>query len=668
MENQSSRLIQTLTESMDKVSHANNNIEINNIIEKLLIDFTDSEFSTLFLFDSQKRVLFTKRDNDVPLSVAESKSLLGEAFLTKSPAFYNHIFSEKNYLQEIDNPENLKIKSQVIVPIIDVDNDNLLGIVKVSRSIRFSKVYSRHEVELLSSLTPFISKIIHILSSEKKSDYNNQKIDTSKINEQIRETEKKSDVEINSAMLFFANTVHDIRTPANSLYGFLELMEEYTQDKKMRVFIENAKESAKFINTLTDSILEQTKQAHEVQVSKPSTINSINFFAKTANIFSANMSNKEINYLVHLDPFIPKEIKIDALKIKRIIINLIGNAYKFTPKGKIVDFKVTFDKKESKLKVSVADQGIGIDKSRQKDIFKAFKQAEADTSEHFGGTGLGLSICAKYISDLDGSLKLESSLGEGSKFYFDIPINITDSEPTYSKLEDLDKKITILTDNISCVDANQIRNYLIELSMPSNNIKIADTISSDTTHLFCFQHKISPQIVEMAKAKEIVVVFIEESLFALTKEFANEDFNIISENTYYGDKIYDAVFSLKKQRVFIADDNKINIMLLQSMLETEHVDISYSLDGEETFNLLKDAHKHNNPFDIVFLDKYMPNMTGTEVIKKFREFEKKNSLKPIYAISITGDSDVSDEEKRLYNIFVNKPFNKSKVRESINLK
>ena len=667
MENQSSKLIQTLTESMNKVSQASNNTEINTIIEKLLIDFTNSEFATLFLFDSQKSLLYTKRENDVPFSVAESKSLLGEAFLTKSSAFYNHIFSERDYLQEIDNPENLKIKSQVIVPIINVDNDNLLGIVKVSRSIRFSKVYSRHEVELLSSLTPFISKIIKILSSEKKSDYKNDNIDTSKITEQIRETEKRSDVEINSAMLFFANTVHDIRTPANSLYGFLELMEEHTKDKKMKIFIENAKESAKFINTLTDSILEQTKQAHEVQVSKPSSVNSINFFAKTANIFSANMSNKDISYIVHIDPSIPKEITIDELKIKRIIINLIGNAYKFTPKGKVIDFRVDFDKGSNRLKVSVKDEGIGIDKSRQKDIFEAFKQAEADTSEHFGGTGLGLSICAKYISDLDGELKLESALGEGSRFYFDIPINITDSEPTYTKLEDFDKNITILTDNTECIDANHIREYITQLGMPQERVKISSKIDDNTTHIFCFQHKITPEILEIAKEKRVVVVFVEESLFALTKDFASEDFTIISENTYYGGTVYDAIFSLKKKRIFIADDNKINIMLLQSMLETEHVDISYSLNGEDTFDMLKEAHKKENPFDIIFLDKHMPKMSGTEVIRKLREFEKKNSLKAIYAISITGDSDISDEEKRLFDIFVNKPFNKLKIRESIHL-
>ena len=664
MKNQSSILIQTLTNAMDKVSQANTDLDINNIIEKLIIDCTDSEFATLFLFDKKSQLLSTKRDDDVPFSVADTKSMLGEAFLTKTPSFYNHILSEKNYLPEIDNPTNLKLKSQIIVPILD--DDNLIGIVKTARSIRYSKVYSRHEMELVSSLSPFMVKMIKILSSHKKSDYVSQ-IDTSKINQQIRETEKKDNIEVSKAMLLFANTVHDIRTPANSLFGFLELMEENTQDNKMKIFIENAKESAKFINTLTDSILEQTKQAHEMQTSKPTTVNSVTFFAKTANIFSANMANKDISYIIHIDPFIPKEIKVEELKLKRIIINLIGNAYKFTPKGKRIDFSVKFDKNLNKIKISVKDEGIGIDESRQKAVFEAFKQAESDTSEHFGGTGLGLSICAKYISELNGKLELDSALGRGSEFYFDIPVEVIDKESSYTKLEDFKKNIVILTDNISCVDANNIKEYMMELNMPSEKISVSNVLNSNVTHLFCFEHRINDDILMLARDKSVAVVFIEESLFSLTKSLGGQNFNIISENTYYGDLIYDTIFSIKKKKICIADDNKINIMLLKSMLETEHVETQYAMDGKETLDILKEAYDEDNPFDIIFLDKHMPNMSGTDVIKSFRIFEKENNIKSIYAISITGDSNTSDEERALYDLFVNKPFNKATVRESIQI-
>lgn len=119
---------------------------------------------------------------------------------------------------------------------------------------------------------------------------------------------------------------------------------------------------------------------------------------------------------------------INSLILKRVIINLIGNAYKFTPRNRSIAFRVTFDDLSQKLKFSIKDSGIGIDKSRQEKIFKNFEQANDDTSDKFGGTGLGLSISAKYIQELGGKLSLNSIIDEGSDFYFELPINIVESD------------------------------------------------------------------------------------------------------------------------------------------------------------------------------------------------------------------------------------------------
>ncbi|RLA74953.1 MAG: hypothetical protein DRG30_04870 [Epsilonproteobacteria bacterium] len=663
MEHQSSNLIRALTESMNKISQTNDHQEINAIIEKLLMIFTDSDRATLFLFDSTKQMLYSKKKSGISLSMIEPEGLLGNAFLRKLPTLSNHIASEKYYLPKVDNPDNIKLKCQIIVPIIE--NDNLIGIVRTSRSIRYKNQYTKQELELISSLQQFMIKIIHMLLSDNQEN-DKTKIDTSAINEQIIEAEKHDEnTEMNSTMMFLSNTVHDIRTPANSLYGFLELIEEQTVDKRLKMFIENAKESAKFINTLTDSILEQVKQTHETQTAKPTTINTVKFFAQIANTFSANMFDKKIDYLIYIDPLTPKEISIDALKLKRIIINLIGNAYKFTPTGKQINFKVRFDTQQKKLKISVSDQGIGIDESRQKDIFEAFKQAEEDTNVHFGGTGLGLSICAKYIGDLGGELKLKSALDKGSKFHFTIPIETIDATPSYGKFKNLNKKITILTDHSNCINVFNIQNYLIEFGMPPEKIIISSAIPKDTTHLFCFQHKISQEILDFTIQKSIELLLIEETLFSLAKDKKTAILNIISENTYYGDLIYSTVFSEKKTKILISDDSKINILLLESMLGTEYVDLTSVMDGAIALETLTSAHQNHDPFDIVFLDKHIPTLSGTEVIQNFRDFEKLKKLQPIFAISITGDPNLSSVEKDFYDLIVQKPFNKQNVKEAI---
>jgi signal transduction histidine kinase/CheY-like chemotaxis protein len=665
MENKSSILIQMLTKSMHQISQAKDGKEINRITEKLLLEFTDSDLATLFLFDPVKQALFVEQENNIPLNMLEAEGFLGEAFLTKKAAFYNHVISDKKYIAKIDNPDNMRLRSQIVVPI--VEDDNLLGIVRTSRSIHSKKPYSRHELELLSSLEAFLIKIIHILVSNNKAHYKTTIEDTAKINEQIIEVSKNIDQpEVNSStMMFLSNTVHDIRTPANSLFGFLELIEEQIEDKRLKGFISNAKESAQFINTLTDSILEETKQIHEMEKSKLTTINTIKFFKQITNTFSANMFDKKIHYITYLDPMLPKEIKIDELKLKRVLINLIGNAYKFTPKGKSVYFNVKFNKNDKKLDISVTDEGIGISDEKKKDIFNAFTQTQADTDNHFEGTGLGLSICAKYTNNIGGELKLESKVDEGSKFYFSIPSEIVDKTPSYEKFNNLNKIITILTNDLNSIDAKNIKNTLIDLGMPSEKIFIANKVEKKTTHLFCFQHKITPEILEDCTKNKTGVVLVEEELFSLSKAY--QKFNIISENTYYGDLVHSAVFSGIKTKILIADDNKINIMLLESMLEGEYVEIISTLDGAKALELLKNAHQEKSPFDIIFLDKHMPVVTGSQVIEEFRTHEKKNRLSPIFAISITGDPNLNDKEKSIYDLLVNKPFNKQKVREAVKI-
>ncbi len=660
MQDRSSNLIQLLTTSMNLVSKSNDKKEISHIIEKLLMDFSDSDGATLFLYDPVQQSLYNP-SNQTTLPMIEPIGIIGEAFLTKSAAFYNHLASEKKYIASVDNPEGLKLRSQIVLPI--VEKEELLGIVRTTRSLRYNKPYARKELDLLYSLQTFLIKIIHILNSDTPIDSN---LSITDIDKDIQEvTRPKKELDIDAVMLFLSNTVHDIRTPSNSLYGFLELISERVEDKRLKEFVENAKESAAFINTLTDSILEQTKESHEIQQSVPSIISSVKFFAQIANIFSADMTNKAIDYLIHIDPQIPKEIKIDKIKLKRIIINLIGNAYKFTPTGKRIDFKVTYDQDNQKLKISVTDQGIGIDPSRQKDIFNAFEQAEADTSLFFGGTGLGLSISAKYVSDLNGKLKLKSALDQGSKFYFSIPVEVINPQQSFEPFKNIDKKITILTDCAHCVNPENITRYLIELGMPEDRIEISNALQKETTHLFCFQHKLSPSLLEEVDKRHIELLIIEESLFSLNKETFIKDYSIVSENTYYGDKVHSTVFSEKKKKILIADDNKINLMLLSSILETEYVEVDTVADGMQALDMLKKASKEGNPFDIILLDKHMPTLSGSELILRYRDYEKNHQISPIIAISITGDPDLSAEEKKLYDLFIKKPFNTESVREAI---
>jgi len=658
-----SELIELMTQTMEKISEALNEREVFRIVEDLLKDISSSEFATLFIFDREKQILYSEKDIPIEIDVINPEGLLGISFLTKKSTIHNYIASEKYYLPNVDNPRRVRLRSQLIVPIID--DDNLIAIVRVCRSIYTTKHFTSNETNLIKTLSCFIGEVIRKLKPDDDYEMN---VNPSKIKKEIHNITKESsgNNDINSTMLFLANTVHDIRTPANSLYGFLEILEEYTEDTRLKEFIEAAKESASFINTLTDSILEQVKERHEIETTLPQVVNSIKFFSHIGDQFSANMCKKNISYMIYICPNIPKEIKIDRLKVKRIIINLIGNAYKFTPSNEKIVFEVKCNVETKELNISIKDTGLGINKSRQKDIFKSFEQAEKDTKQHFGGTGLGLAILSKYVHDLGGVLELDSLLDEGSNFYFNLPFETITPEPSQEPIIGQQDNIIILTDDLDDANAKNIRDYLTKLGISKKDIVISDEFDSRATHIFSFEHKVTSEILDIVEKNGIKLVIVEEILFSLSTREEYKSIDIISINTYYGDKIHSAVFAGKKIKILIADDNQINITLLKAMLETEYCMIDVALDGKTAFDKLADAQRGDNlPFDMIFLDEHMPSISGSKILGNLRIIERDEGKKAIFAVSITGDPNMSQESKALYNLSLNKPFRKDDIRRAV---
>ncbi|MBD3790025.1 MAG: GAF domain-containing sensor histidine kinase [Campylobacterales bacterium] len=549
-------IISILVKGMENISNANKPEEISTIAENFLSEMLCSEYVTLFVFDEDNKQFKSINDGkNVPVAIPSS--LLARALESKSPVYFNHVKSEKHYDPNIDNPDDLKIKSQLIFPV--KENEKLIGILRASRSVKQSQHYTNHEIALLKSIEQYLLQLVHILNNtETKLTPVNHSLIHSEIKHITKQTSSDND-DINDAMLFLANTVHDIRTPANSLYGFLELMEEYVNDPKLLQFLSGAKESAIFINTLTDSILDRVKYMHESSKSEINIISSVDFFSWIANIFTANMTDKKIHYTVSIDPNIPKEVQVDSLKLKRILINLIGNAYKFTPSDKIITFRVDYKKHNHSIMFTVKDEGIGIPKERQNEIFKAFKQAQEDTSIKFGGTGLGLAISAKYVQDLGGVLKLESKVDIGSTFYFDIPVDVIKEESYFSSFFTHNKKFVVYTNDPLSIDTFGITTTLQEFGIAQENISIGDRITKDTTHLICFENKLDDRIVSFCQENNITLLIFEEKMFSISKDKKYQSLKTITKNTYYAKELYDAIASTDQNSAIHIDHPKRSV-------------------------------------------------------------------------------------------------------------
>ena len=242
---------------------------------------------------------------------------------------------------------------------------------------------------------------------------------------------------------FLANMSHEIRTPLNAMVGFVTLLKEKNLDKESKEYIDIMKKSSDVLLNVINDILDLSK----VEAGKLHTEQNP-FYLKEEidllyNLFEVKAEEKGIK-LIKKEENTDVYLISDSIRIKQIISNLLSNAVKFTPKDKNIYFEVKYDEKEEKLFIKIKDEGIGIDKDKLSNIFEAFSQEDTSTTRKYGGTGLGLTISYQLVKLLGGELNVKSEKGEGSEFYFSIPVKKTTPIKKEQKIRNKNFKYTIL--------------------------------------------------------------------------------------------------------------------------------------------------------------------------------------------------------------------------------
>jgi len=246
---------------------------------------------------------------------------------------------------------------------------------------------------------------------------------------------------------FLANMSHEIRTPLNAILGFIKLLKEKNEDEDTQKYLNIIDNSSQTLLVILNDILDFSKiEAGKLNIEQVE-FNPIDEFSSVIELLKVKAVEKNIN--IHKNfKNLPNFIKSDAIRIKQVLLNLIGNSLKFTPENKNIFVNIEF--KDGELFVSVKDEGIGLSEEQIKYIFTAFTQADDSTTRKFGGTGLGLSISSQIINLLNGKLKVKSELGKWSEFYFNIPIEVANKVEVKEKI-DINKeifgKVLIVEDN-----------------------------------------------------------------------------------------------------------------------------------------------------------------------------------------------------------------------------
>ncbi len=568
--------------------------------------------------------------------------------------------------------------------------------VMVAQSYTDPNLYTKKDIALLHSVSDQVAIAIDRKQAEEA---------LRKSIENANHLAKKAKSATISKSEFLANMSHEIRTPMNAIIGFTDLAIQTEFTNKQHEYLSLIKNSSSTLLGIINDILDFSKiEAGKLNLDHMA-FDLYEVMDSLSDMFANTVAEKNIEMIVSVTSDIPSSLIGDPMRLKQILINLTNNAIKFTKNGDVIVSVALSEKQIDKitLEFSIEDTGIGISKEDIDTLFESFVQADTSTTRQYGGTGLGLSISKHLIEMMGGNIHVESVLGKGSKFGFNVNLGFTTDKLKYSNLifdhlsgtrilvvDDskasrhiLDKILSSFSFTVKTVDSG--KNALIELNnsmitkpydlilmdwrMPEldgieTTKKIKKNASFGNTPIIMMTAYHNDEIMEMSEKCGVNAyltkpikqsILLDTIVDILSKKSTASLLKIPPSHKNIAYKI-----QLNGLRILLVEDNYINQQVVLEILKPSKAAVDTADDGFQAVTAIK-----NGKYDIVLMDIQMPVMDGYEATDMIRNKLKRKDL-PI--IAMTAHAMKGDREKCIHagmDDYISKPIDTFKLFEAL---
>ncbi len=492
---------------------------------------------------------------------------------------------------------------------------------------------------------------------------------------------------------FLATVSHEIRTPLNGIIGMTEVMTNTALNKEQHEYLEIIQNSGETLLVIINDILDLSKMESGNLDIVDKMFDLDRCLASCLDVISSEAEHKGIETILAIEPSVPKLISADEFRIRQVLLNFISNAIKFTENGEI-QLRVSIVEENSsnmQLRFELSDTGIGIPEDKLESIFDTFTQADSTITRKYGGTGLGLAISRKIIQLLGGEINVQSKVGEGTVFSFELNVGEWERVPLDAKIISNIKNNKALlvdsNDNSIQVHRKYLESFSLKVEVVKTCIEAKSLLSNGSNYDYCIINdnipdngyfKLAKEIRKVNSSEHLKLIFLKYpgatsstlsyfqailrkpvSLYRLLPAFMEDNRELREQKSQISRELYNAFAEEFPLRILLAEDNIVNQKLAYHLLGK----LGYSLDIVDNGQIALE-YCLRDKYDIVLMDLQMPVMDGItaskEIIARIPKKERP------YLIALTANSAELNRKECLdigMDDFISKPFKARELKE-----